>query len=163
MALQEATRADTDLRRGIRTAGRWLVTNDSVGDILIPHSPMSPDGDQLVVTWHRTMDGSRATDSTTYRTNWLMSLDGTEQKRLPGVEGTAIRWTAEGLYWYEAEPPALYLQPLDGGERRLLLEIPEWVGYCELRSGTEEIELVCNQTKQTYDAWLIDNFDPNVN
>ena len=146
-----------------------MVTNDSVGDFLRPHSPMSPDGDQLLVTWHRTMDGSRATDSTTYWTTWLVSLNGTEQTRLPlmfeadfGLGGRAVAWTTEGLYWYEADHPALYLQPLDGGERSLLLEIPE-SNWCEFRSGTEEIELVCNQTETNFDVWLIENFDPHVN
>jgi len=64
---------------------------------------------------------------------------------------------------FEQEPPALYLQPLDGGEPTLLLEIPEWAEYCELRPGTEEIELVCGQAETTVDAWLIENFDPHVN
>ena len=162
VALHEAIGADTDMRRGVKTTGRWLVTNDSVGDFLSPPHARSPDGDQLVVTWHRTMDGSRATDSTTYWLEWLMSLDGTEQKRLPGMEGTAVRWTTEGLYMIGQDHPALYLQPLDGGERRLLLEIPE-SDRCRFRPGAEEIELVCMQIEPTTDAWLIENFDPHVN
>ena len=101
-----------------------------------------------------------------------MSLNGTEQTRIPGLVeaglftwggGAAVTWTTEGLYWYEPEPPALYLQPLDGGERSLLLETPESTGYCQSRPGTEEIELVCNQTETNFDAWLIENFDPHVN
>jgi len=131
---------------------------------------MSPDSNQLLVAWRRTMDGSRATDSTTYWTMWRMSLDGTEQTRIPGLveadlswEGWEVAWTPEGLYWEEAEPPALYLQTLDGGERSLLLEIPGKFDGCLHRPGTEEIELVCNQTETNFDVWLIENFDPHVN
>ena len=74
-------------------------------------------------------------------------------------------WTEQGLYVYGHDPTAIYLQDLEGGDRKLLLEIPwqiEDVSGCDLRL-VEPVELVCIQNETNSDAWLIENFDPHVN
>lgn len=88
---------EADLQRGVRTAARWLVSNDSVGIFLFPPSAVSPDGSRLLLDWTRTRDGSRATDSTVYSGYWLVPLDGSEQTRPPQMGGYRISWSDEGL------------------------------------------------------------------
>ena len=150
-----------DLRQNLRARGKWMVANDSVTQWVGPGA-VSPDGQQFIVGWGRTLDGSRATDSTVHATTWLFSADGSDRTRIPTIDGDILGWTEDGLYVRKGS--GIYLQDLDGNHSTLLLELPEldYRSTVELRQG-EPIEVVVREVRETSDAWLLENFDPHVN
>ena len=117
----------------------------------------------MVVMWRRTIDGSRATDSTAYNRNWLVSWDGVGQTLLAGGGWTA-GWTDDGvgLYLHRGEPLGIYEQSPNGGEMVLVLEFPSPLALCEPLRGMD-LKFACMDYERRSDAWLIENFDPHVN
>jgi serine/threonine protein kinase len=161
----DSVQSDYDSRRGVDARDRWLITNDSTGALLFTPQYSSPDGTRLLVEWHRTVDGSRATDSTTYTDSWLLSADGTVQRRLPKapLPSSIYGWTSDGLYFRRRD--SVYVQHLDGDDRRAVLQIPagEQVSRCRIRPKTERVELLCQQRESASNAWLLEILDPHVN
>ena len=155
---------DTDPRRGVRASARYLLPNDSVGVQILRLLPRPPDGRGLLVYWARTLDGSRATDSTAYWGNWLVSLDGVTQTRLSG-QGMPVGWTddGEGYYVKSWEPVAtLNLHSIVGGEPTPIMTLPGDLSFCELRHGTDPQELVCQESEADFDVWLVQPVDSQV-
>lgn len=149
-----------DLRRNLRARGIGVTPIDSITQWIGPRA-VSPDGQRLLVDWGRTLDGSRATDSTVYATTWLFSADGSDRTRIPTIIGDVLAWTNDGLYVRKGS--GIYFQDLDGNHSRLLLELPElhYRSRVQLRQ-SQPMEAVVLEVRETRDAWLIENFDPHL-
>jgi len=155
---------EADLRRGAQASGRHLLSNDSVGTQILRLLPKPPDADSVLMYWLRTLDGSRATDSTVYWGNWLVSVDGTAQTRLPG-EGMAIGWTEDGDGYYVkswGRVSTLNLYPLEGGEPTPVMTLPADLAYCQLLHGTDPVQLICQEPAEEYDVWLVRPVDSEI-
>jgi hypothetical protein len=83
-----------------------------------------------------------------------------------------LGWTRDGssLYWQSGSD--IYLWPLDGGEKELVLKLPEgmrWIEYgsvggagCQPRLDDQGVEFVCAVDESVTELFLVDNFDRDL-
>jgi serine/threonine protein kinase/WD40 repeat protein len=136
-----------------------LVKNPEVGWVFEPH--FSPRGDQVAVFWNR------AEGTELERGLWLLSWPGREARKLaPNL--WPFGWSVNGdwIYAYEASTSAVVrvsprtstIEPV-GSFPQGTLEVPE-VSDCSLTPDRQAI--VCAVSEKYADAWIVDDFDPDV-
>jgi len=142
----------------VEGVGRTLVTNDSVGRY-VGNARTSPDGRSVAVLWWR--------DDWESSGLWRLSLTDSTQVLVRAHTKTATYlpggWTADGSSIYtQVENDILYI-PVDGGEPEIALTLPEEPRYaCDPLVEGSENSWICSEVVSESDAWLIENFDPNV-
>jgi len=138
---------------------RTLVTNDSVG-VYMESPRTSPDGRSVAVMWWRWSPGPYGL--------WRLSLtDSTQVLVRANTKTTTYKpggWTADGSSIYTQVGNDILYIPLDGGEPEIALNLPEEPRYvCEPLTPGSENSWICREVVSESDAWLIENFDPDVN
>jgi Tol biopolymer transport system component len=141
-----------DLRTG---RDEYLVKDDSAGFVFQPR--FSPRGDQVAVYWNR-----RGNDPTGM---WLLSWPGREERRLTAEMLGPIGWSADGEWIYAAPPTgrAIFRVSTRTGKTERVGQFP--VGNfesdaCDLTPDRSAI--ICSLIEQKNDAWLMENFDPEI-
>jgi Tol biopolymer transport system component len=133
-----------------------LVKDESVGWIFAPR--YSPDGRSVAVYWnHRLGSGI-----------WIITLADRSETRV--FEGFAMPagWSPDGKWVYvlEGSPARIHAVPARGGDARLLTTLPwPYIGGdspldCTTGDGRR---FVCAVTQSSSDAWIVRNFDRDVN
>jgi eukaryotic-like serine/threonine-protein kinase len=140
---------------------RPLVTNDSVGWIFWPSC--SYDGHRVAVSWSR---------SDSQGGLWVVSLTDSLQKGLEtGTSGRfTVGWSADDrlIYVMSFDPSSFTIIPEiltispNGGEVKPYVKIPldRITSTGNITKGGRKIVFVVAQTLS--DAWLVENFDPEV-
>ncbi len=130
-----------------------LVKNDSVGWLFNPE--YSPDGKKVAVYWNRRP----------VRGLWIISLQDSSQVLLHPGFIFPIGWSSNGNWVYslnDAEKPSEILMiPVSSGEAKTFLTLPfEKIGAISMSPDGKKI--ICTISETQSDAWLMENFDPEV-
>jgi serine/threonine-protein kinase len=130
-------------------AEELLVIEDSVGWVAFPHS--SPNGARVAVFWNRV-------DRVEVRGTWVISLE---------YAGRAdpLGWAANGqsIYVRERGSNDILLVPVLGGDGRVVARVPfDGAADCIPVERPASLALLCNVVESVSDAWMIENFDPEV-
>jgi Tol biopolymer transport system component len=143
-----------DLRTG---RDEHLLKDDSIGWVF--HPRFSPRGDQVVVWWNRRI--KQPYD----RGVWLLSWPGREERRLTSEDLTPIGWSADGEWIYATAFAGRAVFRVSGrtGKTERIGQFPVGTlenNLCDLTPDRSAI--ICSLTEQQSDAWLMENFDPEV-
>jgi serine/threonine protein kinase len=129
-----------------------LVKNDSVGWMFSPG--YSPDGKKVAVYWNR-----RPTFGL-----WLISLEDSSQVLLHSGSIFPIGWSSNGNWVFaniSEKPSEILMIPVSGGEAKTFLTLPfEKIGSVSMSPDGKKI--VCTVFETQSDAWLMEDFDPEV-
>ncbi|MDP3025038.1 MAG: hypothetical protein Q8O10_05840 [candidate division Zixibacteria bacterium] len=132
---------------------RPLVKNDSVGWMFNPR--YSPDGKKVAVHWNR-----RPT-----RGLWVISLQDSSQVLLHRGFILPIRWSSNGKSVYalnvSEKPSKILMIPVSGGKTKTFLTLPfEKIGSVSMSPDGKKMVFTVPETQS--DAWLMEDFDPEV-
>ncbi len=131
---------------------RPLVKNDSVGYIFRPK--YSPDGKKVALYWNRIQRGL-----------WVISLQNSAQVLLCPGYIKPIVWSSDGtsVYAYHNyKPSEIIMIPVGGGKTKTFLNLPiEYAGFT-FDMYPDGKKIVCAVGESQSDAWLMENFDPDV-
>ena len=133
----------------------YLLTNDSVGWVFQPQ--FSPGGDQVALEWNREIKGDPGL--------WLLSWPGRQGRRLTSEKLSPIGWSAdaEWIYAFERSGRAVFRVSVRTGKTERIGQFPvgDLAGdSCDLTH--DRAAIICSLSEQKSDAWLIENFDPDV-
>jgi Tol biopolymer transport system component/predicted Ser/Thr protein kinase len=137
-----------------------LVEDELAGYIFGPC--WSPDGGQIVMFWNRDNQVQPSMDL------WVLSpADNTRRVIADGIYNP-VAWSSDGKWIYAVdygvkESNALYRIPVSGGEPELYVNLP----FDDVRSDRFSItpdgrKVVYAEVITSSDAWIIDNFDPEI-
>jgi Tol biopolymer transport system component len=115
----------------------------------------APDGERVAVHWNR---GGRAAV-------WVVSLgDSSQTLLLTGSRYRPAGWSADGesVYVLNSETQAIFLIPADGGMATEIGVVPFEDADCTLQERGDVLSLACAVPRGTSDAWVIENFDPEL-
>ena len=134
---------------------RPLPSSDSTGFMRMTYP--SPDGSVIAVQWQQQSG----------RGLWLLSSRDSSRRQLTGGLGLhPIGWSNDGEFVYAqtglgsaAEIRAI---PAHGGPPSLLARIPLEGARCEAVPRSDGRRFVCIQLISVSDAWMVENFDPDV-
>ena len=96
---------------------------------------------------------------------WLLSWPGREERRLTPEVMAPIGWSADGE-WIYATPPAgraVFRVSVRTGKTERIGQFPVGTlenNFCDLTPDRSAI--ICSLTEQKSDAWIMENFDPDV-
>jgi hypothetical protein len=114
----------------------------------------SQDGKKVMVTWNRWQSGGL----------WIISLEDSSQVFLFPETLSLIRWSSDGKWAYAYEkgkPSKILMIPVSGGKAKTFLTLPfENVGFIDIHPDGKKIIFTVPETRS--DAWLMENFDPDV-
>jgi Tol biopolymer transport system component len=130
-----------------------LVSNDTVGWMSSPE--VAPDGSRVAVHWNR---GGRTAV-------WVVSLtDFSQTLLLTGSRYRPVGWSADGesVYVLNIETQAIFRIPARGGMAAEVGIVPFKSGDCTLQEHGDTLSLACAVSQGTSDAWVIENFDPEL-
>jgi serine/threonine-protein kinase len=140
-----------------------LVANDSVGFMFTPH--YSPDGEHVAVFWNRVARPE-------LRGTWVVSLEDSSQTLVYPGGADALGWAANGqsIYVQEEGSDDILLVPVSGGEASVVATVPfgvvDYYGGasvdCVPVERSDGLALFCDVDESVSDAWMIENFDPDV-
>jgi hypothetical protein len=128
-----------------------LVLNDSVGWLFDPHA--SRDGSEVAVRWSRKSWGI-----------WVVSLRDGGERLVTGVFSSPVGWSGDGksLYAFRKEGvPAILEIALATGKTRPFLNLPpDQISAVDMDPLSQRLVWDVDESQQ--DAWLFENFDPDV-
>ena len=140
------------LFREIRIGVCWIVTNDSLG--WITSACYSPDGTTIAVNWIRKGETGVWTIST---------RDGSQKCIHDGLQDPLF-WSADGetLYVRDSYEPNL-IETISIADRKFgrFLSVPG-KNACVVDMNATSHKIVWTVVESQSDAWLIENFDPEV-
>lgn len=128
-----------------------LVNNDSVGWLFSP--VYSPDLKKVAVDWNRAVDPG----------TWIISLQDSSQVFLQ-PDMTPLGWSPDGKWIYAATLPGAHeilMVPVAGGETKTFMDLP-FGSIVEATMCPRAGKLVGTVWEQPSDAWLMEDFDPEV-
>jgi Tol biopolymer transport system component len=132
-----------------------LISNDSVGWIFNPR--YSPDLTKIAVYWNRPPT----------RGLWLISLSDGAQTLLIAAASTLPKpaaWSIDGKNILFRKDNDLYAQPIRGGKPYKYLTFPtpenSVIGDVSIDQKNKTIVYLVERSES--DAWLMENFDPEV-
>jgi dipeptidyl aminopeptidase/acylaminoacyl peptidase len=138
-----------------------LVASDSVGHLTAAR--YSPTADRVAVQWNRgtpTEEGPRSDAGL-----WAVSLRDASQSLLMRRAGPPIGWSADGgaVYAIEWDSGDVVRVPLTGGEPAVVTTLPfESGASCTATERDGRVTLLCTVSEYAFDAWMIENFDPDI-
>ena len=117
----------------------------------------SPDGSVIAVEWQQ-QSGSGV---------WLLSSRDSSRRQLTGGLGLyPIGWSNDGELVYaqtvSRSTTEIRAIPAHGGPPSLLARIPLEGARCEAVPRSDGRKFVCIQWISVSDAWMVENFDPDV-
>jgi Tol biopolymer transport system component len=128
-----------------------LVPNDSVGWMFDPHA--SRDGSEVAVRWSRKSWGI-----------WVVSLRDGGERLVTSVFSNLVSWSADGqnLYAFRKEgTPTILDIALATGKTRPFLTLPsDQISAVDMDPVTRRLVWAVDESQM--DAWLFENFDPDV-
>jgi serine/threonine protein kinase len=132
-----------------------LVENDSVGWMFYPK--YSPDGKRVAVNWNRKIPRSPGL--------WIISVEDSSQIFTNSMNFAPIQWSSNGNWIYawdeNAQSPEILMISASNGEARKFITLPfENIGSIDIYPNGKKI--VCTVGETQSDAWLMENFDPEV-
>jgi len=130
-----------------------LVSNDSVGWMFSPC--YSPDCKKVAVKWNRKIPPKPGV--------WLISLEDSSQTFISRYF-EPIEWSADGNWvyaWVYKTPPEILRIPVGGGEAKTFVTLP-FEKIIAISSSLDGKKIVSTVPETQSDAWLIENFDPEV-
>jgi Tol biopolymer transport system component len=133
-----------------------LLANDSVGWVGVPY--YSPTGERLAFFWNRV-------DRQEPRGTWLVSLEDSSRTLLYPGRADPLGWAANGqsVYVRERGSDDILLVPVSGGDGTVVASVPfEGGDDCVPVEYPTGLVLLCNVVESVSDAWMIENFDPEV-
>jgi hypothetical protein len=110
----------------------------------------APDGDQVAVGWYGDEDGLR-----------ILSLTKAFATKTLGRAARPIGWSADGHLVYCQASFGVFGVPVDGSERRVIVVVP-FKDVGDVSMSPDGRRVVCSVYEIIKDAWLVENFDPNV-
>jgi Tol biopolymer transport system component len=138
------------------TEEEWpLVKNDSVGYMFDPR--YSPDGKRVAVYWNRKIPRKIGI--------WIISLVDSSQIFIRSQVLDPIEWSSDGNWvyawdWYAQSPEILMINASNGKAEKFVTLPFANVGYISMHQNGKKI--VCSVPETQSDAWLMENFDPEV-
>jgi serine/threonine-protein kinase len=133
-----------------------LLASDSVGWVGVPY--YSPNGERLAFFWNRV-------DRREPRGIWLVSLEDSSRTLLYPGRADPLGWAVNGqsVYVRERGSNDILLVPVSGGDGTIVATVPfEGADVCAPVERATGLALLCNVVVSVSDAWVIENFDPEV-
>ena len=128
-----------------------LIKNDSVGWMFYPK--YSPDGKKVAVNWNRKKD----------RGLWIISLQDFSQVLLHSGSIFPIQWSSDmkSVYAQESGSSEILMIPVSSGKVKTFLNLPsEKISSIDISADGKKVVYSVSETQS--DAWLMENFDPEV-
>ena len=130
-----------------------LVKNDSLFWMSRPR--YSPDGKKVAVHWSRSSASGL----------WVISLEDSSQVLLHTGSHYAVAWSSDGNWVYawaeNPQSPEILMINASSGEVKKFITLPfENTGSIDIYPNGKKI--VCTVLETQSDAWLMENFDPEV-
>lgn len=133
---------------------RPLVNNDSVGWMFWP--TYSPDGKRVAVMWNRPPTPGL----------WVISLQDYSQRILHRGNFHPLSWSSNGETVYAVDDrentSRILTIPTLGGDPSVFLDLPVGYGNRAVKLSPDGTKIVCLVFTTQSDAWLMENFDPEV-
>ena len=139
-----------DLRTG---EDEYLFKGDSFGWVFNPQ--FSPRGDYVALSWNRIKE-PRGQDV------WVLSWPGRAERRLTKGMLMPIGWSADGEWIYATGVATVFRVSFQTGKTEPVAQFPvETVGSsCDLFPDRSAV--ICSLLEQKSDAWIVENFDPEI-
>ena len=128
---------------------RPLVNEDSGSLMNTPQ--VSPDGKEVAVYWQRPDRAGL----------WVLSMVDTTRRFLMAGD-VPMRWSARGEAVYASRGQDVFRVPFRAGAATLLARLPAGWNCGDLDITPDGRRLICSREESQRDAWLIENFDPDV-
>jgi Tol biopolymer transport system component len=128
---------------------RPLVQDDTSGLMNAPQ--ISPDGKQVAVQWGRP-DGYGL---------WTISLVDSSRRRLADM-AVPMRWSPQGDVIYAYGVQDVLKVPAGGGAASIISRLPPDWNCVDEDITPDGRRLICSKDETQRDAWMIENFDPNL-
>jgi Tol biopolymer transport system component len=128
-----------------------LVANDSVGWMFYP--VYSPDGERVAVAWNRHPHGV-----------WVIALKDSSQVLVHGGRSGPVGWSADGrsVYVEDGTSGDILRVSATGGAATTVAKQPFDNADCAAIERRSSLALVCWVEESIADAWMIENFDPDL-
>jgi serine/threonine protein kinase/WD40 repeat protein len=129
-----------------------LIQKDtSVGWVFDPR--YSPDGKKVALSWNRKDNGI-----------WVISLSDNSARILARGDLNAAGWSPDGrfVYFWAQGSNAIVSVPSGGGDPRTILTMPGEISYEGASISPDGRRLVGSIAERKSDAWLMENFDPEM-
>jgi len=134
---------------------RPLLQNDSVG--WLGSARYSPDGKQIAVLWHRLRQFGPPNGL------WIISLSDSSQTLLHSGNVDPVAWSPDGksIFCQQNDSPHIYILSLKGGALKKYFTFPT-PNVGDICMDPAHKIIVYSVFTTISDAWLVENFDPEV-